>query len=343
MWTVVCQLNDLSTAVYSQEKLKQNVGKELTAYAKSCTRCRTPRKKSGGAGRSIMRMELSSTWTFCPLSPNEDFTREILTKASVDFKEARTETAIAITDQSSPGYRWVMPDWPVSNPKGYLSWFQSRMGMSISKMRASFATEPLPDHWTRTPLQLAIQIIKRHRDLMFENISDEAGNVNPDDKPISIILTTLATHAYRQETTIREALDGILNRMDRYIKQRSDGVWIANPSHPLENFADRWRENPHLQNEFNRWLARARQDYKAVTWAMSKSATANTLQGRFDKPSSGDFALTDSWTDREKIAAKIALSNAEHKRIADLALIFARDSSNQACGFCLAGSSPNLF
>ena len=39
-----------------------------------------------------------------------------------------TDTAIAITDQSSHGYRSIMTqDWPVSNPKGYLSWFRSRM------------------------------------------------------------------------------------------------------------------------------------------------------------------------------------------------------------------------
>ena len=339
---VVCQLNALSTMDCSQEALKRAVGKELTAYAKFYSMQNAPKNKRrcwtlNYAGEAQFHMDI------LPAVPNESFTRSILMKAGADFQDAGMKTAIAITDQKSPGYQQVMPDWPVSNPKGYLSWFQSRMGMPIGKMRASFAAEPLPNHRARTPLQLAIQILKRHRDLMFEDISDENENVNPDDKPISIILTTLAAHAYCQETTISGALGGILDRMANYIERRLNDVWIANPSYPLENFADRWRENPCLQKEFYRWLERAQQDYKKVACAINKSAAENALQGRFDKPSSDNSTLIDLRTANEKVAAKAGIIQRHAQRMAALVPAFARDSQNQARGFCLAGASPNPF
>ena len=145
----------------------------------------------------------------------------------------------------------------------------------------------------------------------MRDISDES--IDPDDKPISIILTTLAAHAYCQETTISGALDGILSRMDHYIEEREGKVWIANPSYPLENFADRWRENPRLQQAFHRWLEQARRDFRDVVSALSKSAAEENLQGRFDNPSGRDVVLANSWTGQERKAAKNQLDCALHK------------------------------
>lgn len=45
----------------------------------------------------------------------------------------------------------------------------------------------------KTPLQRAVQILKRHRDIMF------AGD---EDKPVSIIITTLAAKAYQEKVRL---------------------------------------------------------------------------------------------------------------------------------------------
>jgi hypothetical protein len=66
-------------------------------------------------------------------------------------------------------------------------------------MRAS--VEDIPDYKVRTPLQ------QRHRDHTFEHRSDE--------RPISVIITTLAAHAYNGEETIGAALAVILAGMDQ--------------------------------------------------------------------------------------------------------------------------------
>ena len=65
----------------------------------------------------------------------------------------------------------------------------------------------------KTPLQRAVQILKRHRDIMF------AGD---EDKPVSIIITTLAAKAYQGEGSITEALQTILIHMDKYILNEFD-------------------------------------------------------------------------------------------------------------------------
>ena len=53
----------------------------------------------------------------------------------------------------------------------------------------------------KSPLQRVVQILKRHRDLMFNG--DES-------KPISIIITTLAARAYNKETDVLDALVNVV-------------------------------------------------------------------------------------------------------------------------------------
>jgi hypothetical protein len=55
----------------------------------------------------------------------------------------------------------------------------------------------------KRPLELVVQLIKRWRDLYY------AGG-NPDLAPISIVLTTLAGHAYNGEQSVSKALTSVL-------------------------------------------------------------------------------------------------------------------------------------
>ena len=58
------------------------------------------------------------------------------------------------------------------------------------------SVDDVPDALIRTPLQRAIQILKRHRDMRFLEHKCE------EYKPISIIITTLAASAYQNETDV---------------------------------------------------------------------------------------------------------------------------------------------
>lgn len=144
-----------------------------------------------------------------------------------------------------------------SNPYQYQKWFTDRMKVEFEKKRREFAARheveivDVPTAKTKTPLQLAIQLLKRHRDIMFQ----------ADDKhaPISIIITTLAAHAYNNESSVYEALKNILANMGRFVERRVDGsYWVKNPILPTENFAEKWNTEPAKREAFDHWLSAAK-------------------------------------------------------------------------------------
>ena len=90
-----------------------------------------------------------------------------------------------------------------------------------------------------------------------------------DNAPISIIITTLAAHAYSNENSIFETLSGILVNMHSYVEIRDGKYWIANPAMPAENFADKWEVEPRQRVEFMRWLNQAREEIIATPSTIS--------------------------------------------------------------------------
>ena len=118
--------------------------------------------------------------------------------------------------------------------------------------------DSLPYYQWKTPLQQAIQLLKRHRDTMFKN--------NEDSKPISVIITTLAAKAYNSESELASALTNILSRMGDYINGAVP--LVPNPVNPAEDFADKWYDSESakykLKENFDRWLYQARADFKAL-------------------------------------------------------------------------------
>ncbi len=146
-----------------------------------------------------------------------------------------------------------------SNPYGYRQWFEHRMKDIIHEMKNTYAVRngvdisKVPTFRVKTPLQMAVQLLKRHRDIMFKN---DTKNL----KPISVIITTLAGYAYSGEDNLYETLIHILDNMASYIEIRNGVFWIPNPVMNEENFADKWQQNPDKQQAFKVWASRARND-----------------------------------------------------------------------------------
>ena len=112
--------------------------------------------------------------------------------------------------------------------------------------------ENVPNYSVKTPLQMVVQLLKRHRDICFEHDTDNA--------PISIIITTLAAHAYSGEMSLYDAMCNILDHMTDNISIRDGVYWIENPVMPAENFADKWAQYPARQEAFFAWVTRARKE-----------------------------------------------------------------------------------
>lgn len=257
----VCELKLLGKMEKTQQQLKAMLGLEIEAYRRSQAMIKPLHE-----GRRCWTLNYADGAQFhmdvVPALPNGVSVRKLLETHRLEARWAGT--AIAITDNEHLEYRQITHDWPRSNPKGYLEWFRSRMVVVLNERKRDLAkslnasVEKIPDYKVRTPLQASIMILKRHRDIMFEK---DAINCCP----ISIIITTLAAHAYGGQEDVGDALLAILSGMEAYIlRDRNGRALIPNPTDPMENFADKWAKHPERERAFFKWLRQAQADYARV-------------------------------------------------------------------------------
>lgn len=145
-----------------------------------------------------------------------------------------------------------------SNPYGYKRWFEEQTKQLLNESKRNYAIrnklniDDVPTYRVKTPLQLSIQLLKRHRDMCFKD--------DLDNKPISIIITTLAAKAYQGQDNIYDSIKCILENMDKYIENRNGTYFIKNPVKEEENFADKWILYPERKEAFFKWLKLAKRD-----------------------------------------------------------------------------------
>jgi hypothetical protein len=169
--------------------------------------------------------------------------------------------------------------WQFSNPKNYSKWFFGQMNKVLTEAKAAMAKslgvsiEDVPEWRVRTPLQRAVQLLKRHRDVLFKH--------DDERRPVSIIITTLAASAYDGERDIETALIQLIRKMPNHIEKRNGKWWVANPAHPDENFADKWNENQERREAFVRWLGRVLGDLAGAPIAKSAAERRNNLAESF--------------------------------------------------------------
>ncbi|MGB6229084.1 MAG: nucleotidyltransferase [Litorimonas sp.] len=262
---LVCLLQDGSKATMTQAQLKRLITEEIKLYAKA-QNMMPPHE-----GRRCVTLEYRDETDFhvdiLPACSDAEGMRSNLRKQALsDGLRQRllgsiSDSSIAITCTEHPNFNRFSMDWPVSNPEGYGKWFASQQSVVLLEKRTAIFdgsvhanVDDIPLHDVRTPLQDVVKILKWDRDVTLGN---------DDDKPISVIITTLAARAYRGETTLTAALNTILTTMDESIEVRDGVTWIANPTNPVENFADRWEGCPRKERLFRSWLKRARQTYLA--------------------------------------------------------------------------------
>ena len=238
-----------------------------------------------------------------PSAPEEEAIVESLEANGVSSNFAYSAIGITNRDKNAGQYLWLS-----SNPEGYARWFDDRVAliptnlmitakqMLFESNRMLYASvDHVPDRLVRTPLQRAIQILKRHRDVRFVGARDE------NNKPISMIITTLAALLYEGETDLYTALVNIVSKLsmhaglvenrhftipdsalaNRRLIQRVDGRWyIGNPVNPLENFADRWHENDHAKAKaFFKWVAQVGSDLIDILQQRSAGEAISSVSG----------------------------------------------------------------
>ncbi|GFO57347.1 hypothetical protein GMSM_43540 [Geomonas sp. Red276] len=262
-----CELRHGVTKLsHTQESLKAIIGREIDLYRKA-RGIAAPLEEKHRCWRLEYQDHLDFHMDIVPCIPADDARRgmlfESLRKSWHDdiLAESVAHLTVSITDDRHPRYRNICEDWNISNPEGYAKWFESRMNESFRTVLEKAQVDEIPVYKRKTPLQRCVQLLKRHRDLMFQD--------DPDVKPISIIITTLAARAYSGETDLQAALSGILCGMEKFVGTTTPRV--PNPVNPDEDFTDRWSrpECSHLRLEQNfwAWLQQVRSDFGNLTKA----------------------------------------------------------------------------
>ncbi|MBU1057598.1 MAG: nucleotidyltransferase [Proteobacteria bacterium] len=279
---LACKLRDgIDKDSHTQESLKKVIGIELEAYRKG-----RGIKKELEPKHRCWRLEYQDDLSFhmdiVPCIPADEVGRktilESLRKTGLDdfVAGAASQTTVSITDDRHEGFTNICSNWNISNPEGYAKWFEYRMNPQQTRILLEKAqVDDVPLFKKKTPLQRVIQLMKRHRDNWCKD--------NPDSKPISIIITTLAARAYSGEIDIVAALGNVLEKMGGLVNTAKPRV--PNPVDPNEDFADRWYRSDclhlRLEENFNAWLLQAKKDFQHLTSTTNTEFLCDQMNEKF--------------------------------------------------------------
>jgi hypothetical protein len=174
----------------------------------------------------------------------------------------------------------ALRNWQPTNPKGFAGWFRNLAAVELKMVakRAEVEVEPLPEHGARTALQMAVKILKRHRDHYF---ADDAESLAPP----SALLSALAARAYerlaRDGNELKIILGFVVEDMPNHLVRRDGQLWIANPACSVENYADRYVGNRQKEEALREWLDRVRADLGVIARSDGLHRVAKSIDDVF--------------------------------------------------------------
>jgi hypothetical protein len=272
----VCLLTGIHVTDITQADLKSAYGAELAAYGK-CHDMREAPEEHNRCWRlqyqdEVYQDEVGFHLDSLPCIPVPLQFSQALEASGIVQRFA--STAAYITDKKHPKYWTISDDWPVSNPRGFARWFESKAVLGrptvISQLGRSDDQE-IPAYEWKTSLQRSIQLLKRHRDVMFRSTRELA--------PISMVITNLAAHAYNGDRDLGRALRHIVEEMPKFI--RSIPPRVPNPTLPAEDYADKWARDPDLERNFWLWHAAVVGDLSRLEEAINSAKLEECVERVF--------------------------------------------------------------
>jgi hypothetical protein len=307
---------DLRKESITREELKEQAGELLASYVAYLSEAGEKTPQLADEGRRCWTLDYPGEFHMdvLPAIPDDD-----------GRKSNGSPHGILITDRNHDRWRF-------SDPIGYGEWFKNQSHEEFQRRREELArrrllaeglhptegmikasAEQIPEYEVKTPLQRAVQILKRHRDVQFK--ADE------DNRPASIILTTLAARAYKNEPNLLDALLNLVRGMPNYIEERVENgkvvSWVPNPVNDNENFADRWQdeEHPDREQEFKRWLRQVDDDLTEAIRSGSIHRIVDILGGSLGTSVVHESARKLGWQVNSIKAAdaSLTLGDASHR------------------------------
>ncbi len=281
---LACELQvGITKRLYTQQLFKSKMGKEIEDY-RVAKGIKAPKEEKHRCWRLNYADAVSFHIDVVPCIPADASRMNSILESMRKFGENEfvaasvSKLTVSITDDQHPQYPQICDQWYVSNPEGYAKWFEFRMKQAqrfLNEKVALFKAadiDKLPTFMWKTPLQRCIQILKRHRDIMFRDQSEL--------KPISVIITTLAAKAYSGETDLNQAMRTILAKMGEFVN--SDFPKVPNPVNPGgEDFAEKWATDRRLEENFWAWLQQAENDFKEIGDTMDTGLITGQISKKY--------------------------------------------------------------
>lgn len=215
----------------------------------------------------------------------------------------------AVADPLGRGTELLVPDrdlrcFKASNPVGYADWFKLRGEVTLltRAFAAADSVQPVPAREdTMRPLTRAVQLIKRDRDVYCDRASAEP--------TISVVLTTLAGHAYLGHGDIYEAIDGILRGIWAMIPAKGR-LMVLNPTNTKEDFSERWQDDPAAYRDFLAWLTEFTKDWRELQNLKGPRLQAKLHHMFGEKPTEFAFAEYGEVLRKSRDAGGLGISRA---------------------------------
>ena len=277
----MCVLTKLGKSNLTQQQLKHLYGEEIKAYARA-NGILAPVEEHNRCWRLQYADEVNFHLDTLPCVPEEAAIILRLTAAGVPQDLARR--AVAITDRRHSQYEQSSTLWLSSNPRGFATYFEQQAALGRSAMllegQIRATIEDVPPYEWKTPLQRSIQILKRHRDVMFKGA--------PELAPISMIITNLAARSYEGETNLAVALTNIVKKMPTFVRKQRP--WVPNPADPFEDYADKWASDDRLEKNFWEWHAAVTSEIARLLATLGTSKLPPLTETAFDVKLTADEA-----------------------------------------------------
>lgn len=176
-----------------------------------------------------------------------------------------------------------------SSPFEFKTWFMQKgqdiyQNSTFSKGYVRAEVEAPEEYKEYTILQEVVQLLKYHRNKMFEKRDDKL-------KPISMIVTILAAKAYTGQDDLSDALVSVVNGLREQIEyDLNENPHIFNPTNNSEDFTDKWQDHPERKDAFFEWLRSVESDLgttnqtEIMQWheRLSNIYGANRVQNAFE-------------------------------------------------------------
>jgi hypothetical protein len=186
----------------------------------------------------------------------------------------------------------TLQEWHPTNPRAYKTLFDERAALRptfvrkhVAMQRDEATVEPFPvRETTKGILRRIVQLLKRHRDVFYENNTDDVA-------PISVIITTLAMQAYAycvRRHVFEDEMDVLVETIrmmphfiERPILDGRQGYAILNETTHGENFADNWNKDERRAPAFYTWHRQALSDFEALRDAVGQDRLSLNMERSF--------------------------------------------------------------